>query len=300
MSSLPPSPLVAPRNTIRRNSSSPTVQTLSSNRVTGRVSMDSFDRAKFLRSTPPTDTATKTPLPIKSRHKKSSSSPSLLLSPPLAPALGSSPSSLAAATVASLASVVLETEVEPLDLHHSSIEDSVANAVKSTYASSLFFGRSAGSVSSTPSATPPASPALHAASTNHSVNPSPSTTPPSSPSPSFMATWNRLPSIPRPSPLMPFRAAKKVVTSVTSVGTGLLPSKEQLGSIPVAGRDGKPISPEDIHYRKLNKKLVDQSLTLATLAIEREEESKTMEDEAADDAFELYLAAIATLMHALP
>ncbi|KAF9401531.1 hypothetical protein BGX21_001432, partial [Mortierella sp. AD011] len=123
---------------------------------------------------------------------------------------------------------------------------------------------------------------------------------------------------------MPFRAAKKVVTSVTSVGTGLLPSKEQLGSIPVAGRilkhpvmdstltyiasktthrgkgDGKPISPEDIHYRKLNKKLVDQSLTLATLAIEREEESKTMEDEAADDAFELYLAAIATLMHALP
>ncbi|KAF9175508.1 hypothetical protein BGX20_004663 [Mortierella sp. AD010] len=286
--------------------------------------MDSFDRAKFLRSTPPTDTATKTPLPINSRHKKSSSSPSLLLSPPLAPALGSSPSSLAAANAASLASVILETEVEPLDLHHSSIEDSVANTVKSTYASSLFFGRSAGSVSSTPSATPPASPALHAASTNHSVSPSPSTTPPSSPSPSFMATWNRLPSIPRPSPLMPFRAAKKVVTSVTSVGTGLLPSKEQLGSIPVAGRilkhpvmdstltyiasktthrgkgDGKPISPEDIHYRKLNKKLVDQSLTLATLAIEREEESKTMEDEAADDAFELYLAAIATLMHALP
>ncbi|KAF8980099.1 hypothetical protein BGZ46_004626 [Entomortierella lignicola] len=291
--------------------------------------MDNYDRAKFLRSAP-IETVAKTPIPKKTRHKKSSSSPSLLLSPPLAPALGSSPSSLASVQSNSLASLVsVETEVESLDLLqqdllHTSAEDSVVHTVKSTYASSLFFGRTTGSVSNTPAATPPASPALRAAATNSSVSPSPSTTPPSSPSPSFMATWHRLPSIPRPSPLMPFRAAKKVVTSVTSVGTGLLPSKEQLGSIPVAGRilkhpvmdstltyiasktthrskgDGKPISPEDIHYRKLNRKLVDQSITLSALAVEREEESKTMEDEAADDAFELYLAAIATLMHALP
>ncbi|KAF9207608.1 hypothetical protein BGZ49_000062 [Haplosporangium sp. Z 27] len=291
--------------------------------------MDNYDRAKFLRSAP-IETVAKTPIPKKTRHKKSSSSPSLLLSPPLAPALGSSPSSLASVQPNSLASLVsVETEVESLDLLqqdllHTSAEDSVVHTVKSTYASSLFFGRTTGSVSNTPAATPPASPALRAAATNSSVSPSPSTTPPSSPSPSFMATWHRLPSIPRPSPLMPFRAAKKVVTSVTSVGTGLLPSKEQLGSIPVAGRilkhpvmdstltyiasktthrskgDGKQISPEDIHYRKLNRKLVDQSITLSALAVEREEESKTMEDEAADDAFELYLAAIATLMHALP
>ncbi|ORZ14971.1 hypothetical protein BCR41DRAFT_371060 [Lobosporangium transversale] len=123
---------------------------------------------------------------------------------------------------------------------------------------------------------------------------------------------------------MPFRAAKKVVTSVTSVGTGLLPSKEQLGSIPVAGRilthpvmdstltyiasktggskgsGSKAVTPEDVHYRKLNKKLVDQSTTLSMLAMEREEQSKTIDDEAGDDAFELYLAAIMTLMHALP
>ncbi|KAF9109332.1 hypothetical protein BGX27_007738 [Mortierella sp. AM989] len=328
MTSSPPSPLVKPKHTLRRNNSNPTVQTVPSNRVTGRASMDSFDRAKFLRSSP-SETA-KTSLPKKSRHKKSSSSPSLLLSPPLAPALGSSSMSLGSTPpTSSLAAVILETDVEPLDLLHSgllhsSVEESAVHTVKSTYASSLFFGRTAGSVSNTPGATPPASPALRASATNPSVSPSPSTTPPSSPSPSFMATWHRLPSLPRPSPLMPFRAAKKVVTSVTSVGTGLLPSKEQLGSIPVAGRilkhpvmdstltyiaskttyrtkgDGKPISPEDIHYRKLNKKLVDQSITLSALAIEREEESKTMEDEAADDAFELYLAAIATLMHALP
>ncbi|KAF9569916.1 hypothetical protein EC968_002441 [Mortierella alpina] len=125
---------------------------------------------------------------------------------------------------------------------------------------------------------------------------------------------------------MPFRAAQKVVTSVTSVGTGLLPSKEQLGSIPVAGRilkhpvmdstltyiasktthrggkglKSKAVSPEDVHYRKLNRRLVDQSITLAALAVEKEELSKTIDDEAGDDAFELYLAAIATLMHALP
>ncbi|KAG0334285.1 hypothetical protein BG000_008468 [Podila horticola] len=125
--------------------------------------------------------------------------------------------------------------------------------------------------------------------------------------------------------MMPFRAAQKVVSSVTSVGTGLLPSKEQLGSIPVAGRILKhpvmdstltyiaskttrrgsqggdaQIPPEDVHYRKLNWKLVDQSITLSALAIEKEEQSKYVDDEAGDDAFELYLAAIATLMHALP
>ncbi|KAG9070088.1 hypothetical protein KI688_009419 [Linnemannia hyalina] len=126
--------------------------------------------------------------------------------------------------------------------------------------------------------------------------------------------------------MTPFRAARKVVTSVTSVGTGLLPSKEQLGSIPVAGRilkhpvmdstltyiasktthrggkeaESKLISPEDAPYLKLNRKLIDQSITLAGLAIEKEDISKTMDDEAADDAFELYLAAIATLMHSLP
>lgn len=124
--------------------------------------------------------------------------------------------------------------------------------------------------------------------------------------------------------MMPFRAAKKVVTSVTSVGTGLLPSKEQLGSIPVAGRilkhpvmdstltyiaskttgskgsTSKAVTPEDVHYRKLNKKLMEQSMTLAALAMEKEEQSKTIDDEAGDDAFELYLAAIETLVHALP
>lgn len=60
------------------------------------------------------------------------------------------------------------------------------------------------------------------------------------------------------------------------------------------------MSPEDVHYRKLNRRLVDQSITLAALALEKEELSKTIDDEAGDDAFELYLAAIATLMHALP
>ncbi|KAF9327564.1 hypothetical protein BG006_009158 [Podila minutissima] len=125
--------------------------------------------------------------------------------------------------------------------------------------------------------------------------------------------------------MMPFRAAQKVVSSVTSVGTGLLPSKEQLGSIPVAGRILKHpmmdstltyiaskttrrgiqggdarIPPEDVHYRKLNWKLVDQSITLSALAIGKEEQSKYVDDVAGDDAFELYLAAIATLMHALP
>ncbi|KAG0279857.1 hypothetical protein BGZ95_012083, partial [Linnemannia exigua] len=64
--------------------------------------------------------------------------------------------------------------------------------------------------------------------------------------------------------------------------------------------ESKLITPEDAPYLKLNRKLIDQAITLAGLAIEKEEFSKTMDDEAADDAFELYLAAIATLMHSLP
>lgn len=148
---------------------------------------------------------------------------------------------------------------------------------------------------------------------------------------SFLSSWGRskamMPHIPRPSPLMPFHAARKVVTSVKSVGTGLIPSKEQLESIPVAGRilahpvmdstlhyiasktthrgipwvdPRKVIKPEDIQYRKLNKKLVQQVMTLSVLAVQKEELSRAIEDEAGDDAFELYLAAITTLMHALP
>ncbi|KAF9938434.1 hypothetical protein BGZ65_012836 [Modicella reniformis] len=145
------------------------------------------------------------------------------------------------------------------------------------------------------------------------------------------------------SPLMPFRAARSVVSSVTSVGTGLLPtvsttkgllpSMEQLGAIPVAGRilnhpvmdstlnyiankasergislasltggvDPRyAILPEDMPYRQLNKSMVQQAMTLAVLAVQKEEQSKSMDDEAGDDAFELYLAAINTLLHALP
>ncbi|KAF9962633.1 hypothetical protein BGZ72_000053 [Mortierella alpina] len=142
-----------------------------------------------------------------------------------------------------------------------------------------------------------------------------------------------MPTIPRPSPLMTFQAARSVVHSVTSVGTGLIPSKEQLGSIPVAGRilnhpvmdstlsyiankasergislhaltgavdPKKLILPEDVPYRKLNKKLIHQAMTLSVLALQKEELSKTIDDEAGDDAFELYLAAINTLLHALP
>ncbi|KAG0214031.1 hypothetical protein BGX28_002897 [Mortierella sp. GBA30] len=155
---------------------------------------------------------------------------------------------------------------------------------------------------------------------------------------SFLSSWQgrsraMIPNIPRPSPLMPFRAARSVVHSVTSVGTGLIPSKEQLGSIPVAGRilnhpvmdstlsyiatkasergislsvltggidSRKLIAPEDVPYRKLNKKLIHQAMTLSVLAVQQEELSKTIDDDAGDDAFELYLAAINTLLHALP
>ncbi|KAG0201832.1 hypothetical protein BGX28_005457 [Mortierella sp. GBA30] len=342
--SIPPSPVVVPRNAIRRNHSTPAVHTITSitdissdqsdicsnsPRDLGRVSMDSFDRARCIR---PSAVNTKilsssapdfSPSVSRSGHKKSSSSPSNLLSPQLMPGSTAS-SSITDLPALGLIPVIVESEVEPLalpqsQLPHSSFGD--AGTVSSLFS----FGRSrAGSISSTPAATPPPSPALNAASTRASTRgPSPSTTPPSSPSPSFFA---RLPSIPRPSPMLPFRAAKKVVTSVTSVGSGLLPSKEQLGSIPVAGRilkhpvmdstltyiasktthrggrdtQSKAVSPEDVHYRKLNRRLVDQSITLAALAMEKEELSKTIDDEAGDDAFELYLASIATLMHALP
>ncbi|KAF9903091.1 hypothetical protein EC991_004218 [Linnemannia zychae] len=274
---------------------------------------------------------------------KSSSSPPELFSPPLGPVSASSLSNSSTPSLTSLApipAIVLENEVEPLDLqqpgvphshnpqqhhhhrhshsqnnnnhqhpHHrrpSSEETAPIAPSPTPPLTAFFFGKSSSnSVANTPASTPPASPALHAAGTSLS---------------------GRLPSIPRPSPMTPFRAAKKVVTSVTSVGTGLLPSKEQLGSIPVAGRilkhpvmdstltyiasktthragkglESKPITPEDAPYLKLNRKLIDQSITLAGLAIEKEELSKTMDDEAADDAFELYLAAIATLMHSLP
>ncbi|CAO3567296.1 unnamed protein product [Mortierella alpina] len=333
----PSSPKVVPRNAIRRNNSTPTVQTItsvidlaadSSATVTGRVSMDSYDRPRGLQVSPADASILSSSAPArssltKSGHKKSSSSPSNLLSPPLAPASTSSSVPLPdASLLGTVPAVTLESDVEPLDLPQS--EELPRSLKEPGVVASLFsFGRASGSVSSTPAATPPPSPALLAASTKPSRGPSPSTTPPSSPSPSFFA---RLPSIPRPSPMMPFRAAKKVVTSVASVGTGLLPSKEQLGSIPVAGRilkhpvmdstltyiasktthrggkgpESKPVSPEDVHYRKLNRRLVDQSITLAALAVEKEELSKTIDDEAGDDAFELYLAAIATLMHALP
>ncbi|KAF9938746.1 hypothetical protein BGZ67_010510 [Mortierella alpina] len=329
----PSSPKVVPRNAIRRNNSTPSVHTItsvidmaadSSAGVSSRVSMDSYDRSRGLLASPGNAPVLSSSAPARSSctkygHKKSSSSPSNLLSPPLAPASTSSSVTLSDASLSLLGSM---PAVEPLDLPQS--EELPRSLKEPGVVASLFsFGRASGSVSSTPAATPPPSPALNAAATKPSRCPSPSTTPPSSPSPSFFA---RLPSIPRPSPMMPFRAAKKVVTSVTSVGTGLLPSKEQLGSIPVAGRilkhpvmdstltyivsktthrggkglESKAVSPEDVHYRKLNRRLVDQSITLAALAVEKEELSKTIDDEAGDDAFELYLAAIATLMHALP
>ncbi|KAG0334853.1 hypothetical protein BG004_000242, partial [Podila humilis] len=146
---------------------------------------------------------------------------------------------------------------------------------------------------------------------------------------SFLSSWHgrskaMMPHLPRPSPLMPFHAARKVVTSVRSVGTGLIPSKEQLESFPVAGRilahpvmdstlhyiatkRGLPwldprrvIKPEDLEYRKLNKRMIQQAMTLSVLAVQKEELSRAIEDEAGDDAFELYLASISTLMHALP
>jgi hypothetical protein len=131
---------------------------------------------------------------------------------------------------------------------------------------------------------------------------------------------------------MPFRAARKVVSSVTTAGTGLLPTKEQLNSIPVAGRilshpvmdstlsyiaekasergidlhaltggiDPKLIRPEDVPYRKLNKTMIHQAMTLSVLSVQKEELSKAMDDENGDDAFELYLAAVNTLLHSLP
>ncbi|KAG0345956.1 hypothetical protein BG004_002747 [Podila humilis] len=341
----PPSATIVPRNAIRRNNSTPAVQTIKStvvdtsqehtkNRVSGRLSMDSFDRAKFFRSavSGTQDDAPMSPSPPsthgrKSRHKKSSSSPSVLASPPLVPSGPASHSFFFPGTPALSSTSEKENDIEPLDLtcESESTTSGPSSVQTPPSVARSFFGASF-SVSTTPAATPPASPSLRAAPIKKGVtsdNPSPP------PSPSLLARSKAyIPSIPRPSPLMPFRAAQKVVSSVTSVGTGLLPSKEQLGSIPVAGRilkhpvmdstltyiaskttrrgskgqgdADKIIPPEDVHYRKLNRKLVDQSITLAALAIEKEEQSKFVDDEAGDDAFELYLAAIATLMHALP
>lgn len=188
------------------------------------------------------------------------------------------------------------------------------------------------STPSTPS-TPPSAPAP--------VTTAATATPPaSSPSTasSFLSAWQgrsraMIPTIPRPSPLMPFRAARKVVSSVTTAGSGLLPTKEQLNSIPVAGRilshpvmdstlsyiaekasergidlhaltggidPKKLIRPEDVPYRKLNKTMIHQAMTLSVLAVQKEELSKAMDDEDGDDAFELYLAAVNTLLHSLP
>ncbi|KAF9324324.1 hypothetical protein BGZ91_003014, partial [Linnemannia elongata] len=140
--------------------------------------------------------------------------------------------------------------------------------------------------------------------------PSTPSTPPSAPAPGRSRAM--IPTIPRPSPLMPFRAARKVVSSVTTAGSGLLPTKEQLNSIPVAGRilshpvmdstlsyiaekasergidlhaltggidPKKLIRPEDVPYRKLNKTMIHQAMTLSVLAVQKEELSKAMDDE---------------------
>ncbi|KAF9349080.1 hypothetical protein BGX26_012576 [Mortierella sp. AD094] len=186
---------------------------------------------------------------------------------------------------------------------------------------------------STPSSTAPSTAPLIAPSTTPST-PVPAAPSVASAASSFLSSWQgrsrtMIPSLPRPSPLMSFSAARSVVNSVTSAGTGLLPSKEQLGSLPVAGRIlNHPvmdstlsyiatkasergislgglntkylIAPEDIPYRKLNKKLVQQAMTLSVLSVQKEEQSKAIDDEAGDDAFELYLAAVNTLLHALP
>ncbi|KAF8942191.1 hypothetical protein BGZ47_006743 [Haplosporangium gracile] len=187
------------------------------------------------------------------------------------------------------------------------------------------------STPSTPSAPSAPTPVITAAAAAPPAS-SPST------ASSFLSAWQgrsraMIPTIPRPSPLMPFRAARKVVSSVTTAGTGLLPTKEQLNSIPVAGRilshpvmdstlsyiaekasergidlhaltggidPKKLIRPEDVPYRKLNKTMIHQAMTLSVLAVQKEELSKAMDDEDGDDAFELYLAAVNTLLHSLP
>ncbi|KAF9107340.1 hypothetical protein BGX27_008783 [Mortierella sp. AM989] len=128
---------------------------------------------------------------------------------------------------------------------------------------------------------------------------------------------------------MSFSAARSAVNSAISAYTEFLPMKEQLGSLPVVGRllkhpvmdsalsyiatkasergiclgglDTKNlITPEDIPYRKLNEMLVQQAMALSVLSVQKEELSKAIGDEAGDDAFELYLAAVNTLLHALP
>ncbi|KAF9542244.1 hypothetical protein EC957_002196 [Mortierella hygrophila] len=188
------------------------------------------------------------------------------------------------------------------------------------------------SIPSTPS-TPPSAPAP----VTTAAAPTPPASSPSTAS-SFLSAWQgrsraMMPTILRPSPMMPFHAARKVVSSVTTAGTGLLPTKEQLNSIPVAGRilshpvmdstlsyiaekasergidfhaltggidPKKLIRPEDVPYRKLNKTMIHQAMTLSVLAVQKEELSKAMDDEDGDDAFELYLAAVNTLLHSLP
>lgn len=66
------------------------------------------------------------------------------------------------------------------------------------------------------------------------------------------------------------------------------------------GIDPKLIRPEDVPYRKLNKTMIHQAMTLSVLSVQKEELSKAMDDENGDDAFELYLAAVNTLLHSLP
>ncbi|KAF9435596.1 hypothetical protein BGZ76_005928 [Entomortierella beljakovae] len=176
-----------------------------------------------------------------------------------------------------------------------------------------------------------------------SPNPIPHVAPPTSPSvapsapqstaSSFLSSWHgrsrtMIPTIPRPTPLMSFSAARSVVSSVKSAGTGFLLTKETLESIPMANRILKHpvmdstlsyiatkatergislglnnknlIAPEDVPYRKLNKNMVQQAMTLSVLAVQKEEQSKATDDEAADDAFELYLASVNTLLHSIP
>ncbi|KAI1315663.1 hypothetical protein EDD11_000556 [Mortierella claussenii] len=260
----------------------------------------------ILLTPPPTPTLSATSTGDSGKTSASSS-----VSPLLAPAATPSTSALGIATPPSspVTTPVATATVTP------------AKAMKATPATTP--------KSLSPSISRPISSAL----TSPAISPTPTST-----TSSFLTSWQgrsraMIPTIPRPSPLMPFRAARSVVHSVTSVGTGLLPSKEQLGSIPVAGRILKHpvmdstltyiaakasergislsaltgsvhsktlIAPEDIPYRKLNKKLMQQAMTLSILAMQKEEESKAMDDEAGDDAFELYLAAINTMLHALP
>ncbi|KAG0308172.1 hypothetical protein BGZ98_008762 [Dissophora globulifera] len=67
------------------------------------------------------------------------------------------------------------------------------------------------------------------------------------------------------------------------------------------GADPKTAIPSrDIPYRKLNKELIQVAVKLSVLAIQKEDQSAAMGDDASDDAFELYLASISAMLHALP